>query len=120
MEVSRPADLVLGHEAFERSEQAVFAEAGIPAILVNEGLEWRQHSREEALAMTARWFQNRYHSPSDDLDQPLVFSASRDHLALITTLTLLVADADIPPEWKPGVPYAYRRLVTLADEERRR
>ncbi|KPK63341.1 MAG: hypothetical protein AMS21_06740 [Gemmatimonas sp. SG8_38_2] len=120
LELSRPTELAVGHEAFERSEQAVFAEAGIPAVLVNEGLSWRHHSRDEALEMIVEWFRTRYHAPSDDLDQPLNFSASRDHLAVLTTLILLVADTDLAPKWKPGVPYAYRRLLMLADEERHR
>ena len=120
LEVSRPTELVVGREAYERSEQVVFAEAGIPALLINEGLTWRHYSREQALAMTAEWFRKRYHSPSDDLLQPLDFEASREHLALLSLLTLLVADADLAPEWKPGVPYAYRRLLTLADESRPR
>jgi hypothetical protein len=118
LEVSRPAELAVGHEAFERSEQAVFADAGVPAILINEGLGWRHHSRTEALEVLVDWFEHRYHAPSDDLDQPLDFTASRNHLALITALVVKVADADFAPEWKPGVPYAYRRFLTLAEEER--
>ena len=68
--------------------------------------------------MTARWYSEHYHSPSDDLLQPLDFNASKQLLALIATLALEVADADLAPEWKPGVPYAYRRLLSLAEEER--
>ena len=70
--------------------------------------------------MTAEWFRERYHSPSDDLQQPLDFEASREHLALLSLLVLSVADADLVPEWKPGVPYAYQRLLTLAEEGRPR
>jgi hypothetical protein len=120
LEVSRPSEIVLGHEAFARSEQAVFAEAGIPAILVNEGFAWIGHSRSQAIEMTAEWFDTRYHSPSDDLGQHLDFSASRDHLALLAALVMMVADADLAPEWKPGVPYAYRRLLMRAQDERPR
>ena len=29
-----------------------------------------------------------------------------------------MADASLAPEWRPGVPYAYRRLLTLAEEGR--
>jgi Zn-dependent M28 family amino/carboxypeptidase len=118
LEVSRPNELALGYEAFERSEQVVFAEAGIPAILINEGLGWQHHSRREALEMTVEWYAERYHSPSDDLEQPLEYSASRDHLALITSLVTMVANADLAPEWKAGVPYAYHRLLSIAEEER--
>jgi len=120
LEVVRPAEAVIGHEAFSRSEQAVFAEAGVPAMLVNEGFSWQHHSREQAVALAASWFKQRYHAPSDDLHQPIDFSASRQHLALISHLILSVADADLAPEWKPGVPYAYQRLLSLAEEQRRR
>ncbi len=116
--VGKPAELAHGRQAFERSDQAVFAEAGIPAILVNEGLDWRTTPREAAVAKTLRWFAARYHSPFDDLSQPLDFEAAREHLAVIVTLTGMVADASLAPEWRPGVPYAYRRLLTLAEEGR--
>ena len=116
--VGKPAELAHGRQAFERSDQAVFAEAGIPAILVNEGLDWRTTPREAAVAKTLRWFAARYHSPFDDLSQPLDFEAAREHLAVIVTLTGMVADASLAPEWRPGAPYAYQRLLTLAEEGR--
>ena len=117
--VGEPEELAHGRAAFERSDQVVFAEVGIPAILINEGLDWRSTSRDEAVARTLQWFAARYHSPFDDLSQPLDFEASREHLAVIVTLVGAVADASLAPEWRPGVPYAYRRLLTLAEEGRR-
>jgi len=116
LKIGDPEELAHGQQAFERSDQAVFAEAGVPAILVNEGLEWRSTPREEAVAQTLQWFAARYHSPFDDLSQPLDFEAAREHLAVIVTLVGVVADASLAPEWRPGVPYAYRRLLTLAEE----
>lgn len=118
LETSRPQEMVLGHEAFTRSDQAVFAEAGIPAILVVEGLEWRNTPRDQALQDLARWFSEVYHTPSDDVDQPLDFGACRQHCGAIAAFALAVADAPLDPEWRPGVPYAYERLLSLADEAR--
>ncbi len=117
--VGEPEELASGRAAFERSDQAVFAGVGIPAILVNEGLDWRSTSRDEAVVRTLQWFATRYHSPFDDLSQPLDFEAAREHLAVIVTLVGVVADSSFAPEWRPGVPYAYRRLLTLAEEGRR-
>ncbi len=114
--VGRVTELAGGQQAFERSDQALFAEAGIPAMLVNEGLEWRHTPRAVAAAQTMQWFAARYHTPFDDLSQPLDFEAGREHAALIATLIQIVADAPLAPEWKPGVPYAYRRLLTIAEE----
>ena len=54
--VGEPEELAHGRQAFERSDQVVFAEVGIPAILINEGLDWRSTSREEAVALTLQWF----------------------------------------------------------------
>jgi Zn-dependent M28 family amino/carboxypeptidase len=119
LEVGRPEEFSLGREAFERSDQALFAEYGIPAILINEGLDWRSTAREAAVAQTIEWFTSRYHTPFDDLSQPLDFETAAEHLEVIVTLTLAVTDAPVAPEWRPGVPYAYRRLLTLAEEKGR-
>lgn len=116
LETSRPREMVLGHAAYSRSDQVVFAEAGIPAILVVEGFDWKSTERERAVERTAAWFATTYHMPSDDGAQPLDFSASRQHCAAVLAMVLAVAENPAAPEWRPGVPYAYQRLLSLADE----
>jgi Zn-dependent M28 family amino/carboxypeptidase len=116
IEVSRPEEFTWGHEAYARSDQAAFAAAGVPAILVSEGFSWHRTTREEALERAARWLTIVYHTPADDLDQPLDFSASAQHLRVVMALALTVADAPFPPDWHPGVPYAYQRALSLANE----
>ena len=61
-----------------------------------------------------------YHSPGDDLRQPLDFEAASLHCAVVLEMVETVADATVAPQWRPGVPYAYRRLLRLAGEGRRR
>lgn len=114
--VSRPEELVLGQEALVRSEQGVFAAAGIPSMLVSEGLTWRNTPRGRALESIVAWMNTRYHSPQDDLHQPLDFEAARQHAGLILALAVEVADAPRAPEWRPGVPYIYERLLRRAEE----
>ncbi len=118
LRTSRPKEMVLGHEAYTRSDQVVFAEAGIPAILVVEGLQWRHTDRAEAILSMRRWFSTVYHTPRDDVDQPLDLAACGQHCGAIAAFALAVADAPMDPEWRPGVPYAYERLLSLADEDR--
>lgn len=110
-----PADgYAWSHEAFQRSDQAAFAEAGVPSILVNEGFRWAGTSVAEATHRVWWWFENRYHTPLDDLDQPLDFEAARDHCRVVGALVRRVASSQTPPEWYQGTPYAYERLLSLA------
>ena len=117
-ELGRAEGVAVGHEAYLRSDQAAFAAAGVPAILVNEGFRWQRTARETALRQTVEWLAEVYHSPADDLEQPLDVAASRQHCGVILALVLSVADSPVEPQWRPGVPYAYQRLLSLADEAR--
>jgi hypothetical protein len=115
LEVTRPPAEVWSAEAYGRSDQLAFAEAGIPAILVNEGFSWHNANRDQALRRSLEWFQNTYHTPADDLGQPLNFGAARLHLGAILTLLREATESTKPPRWRPGVPYAYQRLLSLAE-----
>ena len=103
-------------ESFSRSDQAVFAERGVPSILINEGFSWRHVSRAEAERRTLRWLREIYHSPADDLDQELSWTAARQHAAVVAALVLRLADSRESPEWHPGVSYAYERALSRATE----
>jgi hypothetical protein len=61
-----------------------------------------------------RWLRDVYHSPTDDLDQPLSWPAVRAHAGLMAALVYAVADDLRDPTWYPGVPYAYERLLSIA------
>jgi Zn-dependent M28 family amino/carboxypeptidase len=112
-----PAESVMwSHEAFQRSDQAAFAEVGVPSLLVNEGFRWTESSVAEATHRMWRWFETRYHTPADDLDQALDFAAARDHCRVVLALIWGVADSKNMPQWNPGTPYAYTRLLSLADQ----
>lgn len=114
--VTLAAEIMWSHEAFARSDQAAFAEAGVPSILVSEGFHWTSTSVAEAAHRMWLWFESRYHTPTDDLEQPLDFDAAVQHSDVVLGLTWSVADHPRAPRWKPGSPFAYRRLLSLADE----
>jgi Zn-dependent M28 family amino/carboxypeptidase len=115
LDVSEPPDEMWTAEAYGRSDQMAFAETGVPAILVNEGFAWTGSSARDSVSQSLEWFQSRYHTPADDLQQRLDFAAARLHCQVILSLVLEVANAPTAPEWRPGVPYAYQRLVSLAE-----
>ncbi len=103
-------------ETFARSDQIAFAQAGIPAILVTEGLDWDNFSRAEAMGKMIAWQKERYHSPFDDLFQPINFQAVWQHALLLETLCREIADDPNPPAWHKGVPYRYPRLQSRAEK----
>jgi hypothetical protein len=116
---SPPPSEAWNAEAFARSDQVSFADAGVPAILVSEGFSWRSGNRATALERAMRWMATRYHTVFDDADQPLRFDATRDHAAVVLATVMTVADDPRPPAWKPGIAFAYQRLLRLADEEQK-
>lgn len=103
-------------EAFTRSDQLAFAEAGIPALLIMEGLNWRNTGPEEALRRFVAWGQKIYHSPFDDMTQPLNWEAALQHTTLILEFCEWLANSRFQPEWYPGGPYIHARLRSIAEK----
>jgi hypothetical protein len=110
-------EIMWSHEAFARSEQAAFAEAGVPSILVSEGFRWSETPFAEAVHRMWLWFETRYHTPFDDLEQPLDFEASRRHCGVTLAFVCAVADRRTAPQWKPGSSFAYQRLLSMAGQD---
>jgi hypothetical protein len=69
---------------------------GIPAIFPGFGNV--KGSKEEAIEN--KWLEERYHAPSDDLNQPVDKPAAGEFNVLIEHLLVRVADTDMKPEWK--------------------
>jgi hypothetical protein len=46
------------------------------------------------------WLTNRYHAPSDDLNQPVDLSAAALYEEVVHLLLISVANADARPQWK--------------------
>jgi hypothetical protein len=80
-----------------RSDQASFIKRGIPAIAFKFG--WIPDSPEQKTFND--WVKNRYHKPSDDLEQPVDKNAAVLFNQILTQLTVRVADAPNRPYWYP-------------------
>lgn len=100
---------------FTRSDQAAFAEAGVPSVLLLEGLKHKNVSSNKALFKVLAWNEGFYHSPFDDLNQPINYMAARQHCGMILLFCLKLANSHSQPEWKDGVPFIHKRLQTRAE-----
>jgi Zn-dependent M28 family amino/carboxypeptidase len=83
--------------AFIRSDQYSFIRSGIPALAFSFGAA--PGSPEEK--MRKDWLTNRYHAPSDDVDQPVDLAAAVKFNQIILALAERVADEEARPAWKP-------------------
>lgn len=96
MNVTVQADPEPQRNRFIRSDQYSFIREGVPALAMKVGYE--EGSPEAAIA--AAWTHDRYHAPSDDLDQPIDRGAAAAFTDLIGDLCLKVANRDARPRWK--------------------
>jgi Zn-dependent M28 family amino/carboxypeptidase len=80
---------------FVRSDQYSFIKFGIPALAMKVGYE--PNSPEAAIA--AKWTAERYHAPSDDLNQPVDRTAAAKFVDIVTRLAVRIADRADRPKW---------------------
>jgi Zn-dependent M28 family amino/carboxypeptidase len=106
-----------GFEAFNQSDQVSFAYAGIPSILVLEGLKNKNKNREEVLNAFIDYILNRYHSPFDDLNQDIDYIAAAQHANVLFDLMFAIANSEDTPEWNSGSPFINARLRSIAEKK---
>jgi hypothetical protein len=82
---------------FIRSDQYSFIVKGIPAVKMDVGA--LPDSPEQKIFKD--WLTNRYHAPSDDLDQPKDLSAAALYEEIIRRLLIETANTSARPQWKP-------------------
>lgn len=117
LEVSSiPDDYFYESESISRSDQFSFMKAGIPSILLTEGLNYKNTTYQQGLDRLIQWTETVYHTPFDDLNQNLNFDAAQQHTLLIFKFSLLLANKTDPPQWNPGSPYINARLQSIAEK----
>jgi peptidase M28-like protein len=80
---------------FIRSDQYSFIRRGVPALAFKFGYEFGSPDEKTRLA----WVRDRYHQPSDDLNQPVDFEAAAKFNRVIMALLRRVADDAARPTW---------------------
>jgi Zn-dependent M28 family amino/carboxypeptidase len=94
---------------FVRSDQYSFIRQGIPSITMKIGAV---PGSPEAQRMKD-WLTNRYHAPSDDINQPVDLSAAAGYEEIMRALLIEVATNPNRPQWKPDS--FFRRFVQQGD-----
>jgi Zn-dependent M28 family amino/carboxypeptidase len=80
---------------FIRSDQYNFIRAGVPAVMPAFGSE--PGSQEEKTQM--EWLSNRYHAPSDDVNQPVDLAAAAEFNRIMRAFLEKVANDSQRPAW---------------------
>jgi Zn-dependent M28 family amino/carboxypeptidase len=93
---------------FIRSDQYNFIRHGVPALAMGVGFE--KGSPEQAIFKN--WLTQRYHAPSDDLDQPVELAAAAKYEEIIAALMMRAANDAGRPQWKANS--FFRRYAPMA------
>ena len=83
---------------FVRADQYSFVREGVPAMYFKFGFA----KDTPEFQIEHDWRANRYHSPSDDLAQPILKEEAVKLDAFVAALAVHVANADARPAWSPG------------------
>ena len=83
---------------FTRSDQYSFIRQGVPALALKVGFAPGSPEAE----IDAKWTKERYHGPSDDLQQPVDLGAAVTFTRLVGALSAEVANHPSRPRWKPA------------------
>ena len=86
---------------FVRSDQYPFVQTGVPAIYLSSGMK----PVDPAVDLPGMWnahLKDRYHKPSDDLDQPVDWPSTAAFTDLMVEVIRDAANSRPAPAWLPG------------------
>ncbi len=83
--------------AFIRSDQYSFIKKGVPAVKMDVGFELGTPEQK----IFKDWLTNRYHAPSDDVNQPVDLQAAALYEEITRRLLIDSANTVARPQWKP-------------------
>jgi Zn-dependent M28 family amino/carboxypeptidase len=92
--------------AFIRSDQYSFIKKGVPAVKVDVGFELGTPEQK----IFKDWLTNRYHAPSDDVNQPVNLQTVAGYEEFTRRLLLETANTAARPQWKSNS--FFRRYAT--------
>lgn len=82
--------------AFIRSDQYSFIKKGVPAVKVDVGFELGTPEQKTF----KDWLTNRYHAPSDDVNQPVNLQTAALYEEFTRRLLIETANTPARPQWK--------------------
>src|SRR5277367_3323715 len=82
---------------FVRSDQYNFIRHGVPSVIMDVAPE----PGSPEVKIFKDWLTQRYHAPSDDVNQPVDLATAAKFEEIVRALLINVADDNQRPEWKP-------------------
>ena len=82
---------------FVRSDQYNFIRHGIPSVIMDVFYE----PNSPAAKIFKDWLTQRYHAPSDDIQQPVNLQSAALYEEIVRRLLVDTANAAERPQWKP-------------------
>jgi Zn-dependent M28 family amino/carboxypeptidase len=101
---------------YYRSDHFSFARAGVPALFLNSGIEYIGKPPGWGLKKREEYTKNDYHKPSDEVKPDWDLSGAIQDLQLLMEVGYRAANANKPPEWKPGSEFKAKREEMLKRE----
>ncbi len=86
---------------FVRSDQFSFVRNGIPAILLDVGVQ-SSFNGVDAFRLVSEFRHNRYHQPGDDLSQAIDYGFLAKLARVNVRMAYRIANARARPTWDPG------------------
>jgi hypothetical protein len=86
---------------FIRSDQYSFVKQGVPAIAASAGTK-SDDPKYNAREIEAKWEENIYHHPQDDMSQPFLFEEGAKYARFNFLVGYLVAQKTERPTWNKG------------------
>jgi Zn-dependent M28 family amino/carboxypeptidase len=82
---------------FVRSDQYNFIRHGVPSLIMSVAPE----PDTPEVKIFKDWLTQRYHAPSDDVNQPVDLAAAAKYEEIVRSLLINIADDEHRPQWKP-------------------
>jgi Zn-dependent M28 family amino/carboxypeptidase len=82
---------------FVRSDQYNFIRHGVPSVIMSVAPDPGSSDEKK---LFKDWLTQRYHAPSDDVNQPVDFAAAAKYEEIIRGLLIDTANGDHRPQWK--------------------
>ena len=96
MSVKLAPDPMPEQAVFVRSDHYAMVKVGVPAVMLATGME------NGGSAAWGKYLSDHYHQPSDDVSQPIVWSAGAKFAEVNYRVVRALADADAPAKWYEG------------------
>ncbi|MDH3427402.1 MAG: M28 family peptidase, partial [Gemmatimonadota bacterium] len=102
---------------YYRSDHFEFAKQGVPALYTHTGIDMIDGGEERGRAELDAWTTERYHQPSDEIDDTWDLGGAVQDLQLFFMVGWQLASGDHWPNWREGNEFRAARDAMMAAGE---